>query len=104
MHACFFKKIFSRSESNILPLQGSDCCRSAGVEEAVEIFYPLVTFSPASTAGECVYIYLMHISEILFNLNSNASNFPPFLSYLCSTGTTSGCGLLLLWKTGHCSP
>lgn len=70
--------MFSRSESNILPLQGSDCRRSAGVEEAVEIFYPLVSFSPASTAGECIYMYLMHISEILLNLNSKESNFPPF--------------------------
>lgn len=67
MRVCFFKKLLSRSESNILLLQGSDCHRSAGVEEAVEIFYPLVSFSPASTAGECIYIYLMHISEILLH-------------------------------------
>lgn len=57
MYVCFFKKILSRSESTVLLLQGSDCCRSAGVEEAVEIFYPLVSFSPASTAGEYLCIF-----------------------------------------------
>lgn len=58
MRVCVFQKIFSRSESHILPLQGSDCRRSAGVEEAVEIFYPLVSFSPASAAGEYINLYI----------------------------------------------
>lgn len=98
----FHPQIFTRIVIAILPVQCSDCRRSAGVKEAVANFHPLVSFGPAHASGENIFINLDKTNTITFELAGKLTF--PFLSYLCSAGTASSRGLLLLWKTGHCSP
>lgn len=52
----YVETIFTRIEIAILPVQGSDCCRSAGIKEAVENLYPLVSFGPALASGENIFL------------------------------------------------
>lgn len=58
------------TEFAILPVQCSHRPRSAGVKEAVENFYPLVTFGLAYTSGENIFFKLYQTSTVQINMQA----------------------------------